>query len=281
VGIAIVDAITNNDLLELGPAIADLRLVTAGSGVAIALPANWGFHPSPDAAALPAATGLQAIVSGSVSVATNTQVAEFHRTGRPSFQVDPLRIAAGQDVVTEALGFADQHLASGPVLFYSTQAPSEVRAVQNALGAAEAGSFVEDTLAQIAAGLVESGVGQLVVAGGETSGAVVQQLGIDTMRIGPRSTPACPGVPQCFPTGAGSTSRSSPATSAPPTSSRRRLQHWSPLHERPHGVRARRDMPRRGKPVHARLRTRQRRQHQRAGRRRLPRHADGRANGVP
>jgi uncharacterized protein YgbK (DUF1537 family) len=194
VGIAIVDAITNNDLLELGPAIADLRLVTAGSGVAIALPANWGFHPSPDAAALPAATGLQAIVSGSVSVATNTQVAEFHRTGRPSFQVDPLRIAAGQDVVTEALGFADRHLASGPLLFYSTQAPSGVRAVQNALGAAKAGSLIEDTLARIAAGLVERGVGQLVVAGGETSGAVVQELGIDAMRIGPQIDP---GVPWC------------------------------------------------------------------------------------
>ncbi len=194
VGIAVVDAIANNDLLEIGPAVADLRLVTAGSGVAIALPANWGFRPSLDAAALPAATGLQAIVSGSVSVATNTQVAEFHRSGRPSFQVDALRIAAGQDVVTEALGFADRHLASGPVLFYSTQAPSGVRAVQNALGAAKAGSLIEDTLARIAAGLVERGVGQLVVAGGETSGAVVQELGIDAMRIGPQIDP---GVPWC------------------------------------------------------------------------------------
>jgi 3-dehydrotetronate 4-kinase len=194
VGIAIVDAITNGDLLRLGPALAGLPLVTAGSGVAIALPANWGFRPSPDAAALPAATGLQAIVSGSVSVATNAQVAEFHRTGRPSFQVDPLRIAAGQDVVTEALTFADQHVASGPVLFYSTQATSGVRAVQDALGAAEAGSLIEDTLARVAAGLVERGVGQLVVAGGETSGAVVQELGITAMRIGPQIDP---GVPWC------------------------------------------------------------------------------------
>jgi uncharacterized protein YgbK (DUF1537 family) len=174
----------------VGIAIVD----TAGSGVAIALPANWGFRPSPDAAVLPAATGLQAIVSGSVSVATNTQVAEFHRTGRPSFQVDPLRIAAGQDVVTEALGFADRHLASGPMLFYSTQSPSGVRAVQDSLGAAEAGSLVEDTLARIAGGLVKSGVGQLVVAGGETSGAVVQELGIDALRIGPQIDH---GVPWC------------------------------------------------------------------------------------
>lgn len=194
VQIAVVDAITNDDLLRLGPALADLPLVTAGSGIAIALPANWGFQPSPDAAALPAASGLQAIVSGSVSLATNTQVAEFHRTGRPSFQIDPLRIAAGQDVVVDALAFADEHLASGPVLFYSTQAAAGVRAVQDALGAAEAGSLVEDTLAKIAAGLVDRGVGQLVVAGGETSGAVVQELGIRGMRIGPQIDP---GVPWC------------------------------------------------------------------------------------
>lgn len=194
VGIAIIDAITNDDLYRFGPALADLPLVTAGSGVAIALPANWGFRPSPDAAALPAPTGLQAIVSGSVSLATNTQVAEFHRTGRPSFQIDPLRIAAGQDVVSEALTFAGEHLTSGPVLFYSTQAASRVRAVQDALGAAEAGTLVEDTLARIAAGLVDRGVGQLVVAGGETSGAVVQELGITAMQIGPQIDP---GVPWC------------------------------------------------------------------------------------
>ena len=122
------------------PAIADLRLVTAGSGVAIALPANWGFRPSPDAAAAaPLRRVHQAIVSGSVSVATNTQVAEFHRTGRPSFQVDALRIAGGEDVVTEALAFADSHLASGPVLVYSTQSPIGGTRRSGRLGAAEAG----------------------------------------------------------------------------------------------------------------------------------------------
>ncbi len=194
VGIAIVDAITNDDLLQLGPALAGLPLVTGGSGVAIGLPGNWGIEPSHEAADLPPAGGRQAIVSGSVSLATNTQVAEFQRTGRPSFQVDPLRIAAGHDIAGEALAFADEHLESGPVLFYSTQAAAGVRAVQDALGAAEAGTLVEHALARIAAGLVRRGVGQLVVAGGETSGAVVQELGITAMRIGPQIDP---GVPWC------------------------------------------------------------------------------------
>jgi uncharacterized protein YgbK (DUF1537 family) len=194
VGIAIVDAVSKDDLLRLGPALAGLPLVTAGSGVAIGLPANWGFAPCQSAAALPPAQGHQAIVSGSVSVATNGQVMDFIRSGRQAFTIDPLRIASGQDVVGQALAFADQHLANGPVLVYSTQAPEAVRSVQGRLGAAEAGSLVEQTLASIAVGLVDRGVRQLVVAGGETSGAVVQALGLDRLRIGAQIDP---GVPRC------------------------------------------------------------------------------------
>ena len=63
VGMAIVDAVSNDDLLRLGPALAGMPLVTAGSGVAIGLPANFGIQPSAQAAALPTATGLQAVVS--------------------------------------------------------------------------------------------------------------------------------------------------------------------------------------------------------------------------
>jgi uncharacterized protein YgbK (DUF1537 family) len=194
VGIAIVDAVSNDDLFRLGPALAALPLVTGGSGVAIGLPANWGFAPSDAAAALPPAQGLQAIVSGSVSVATNAQVLDFIRRGRPAFTVDPLRVASGQDVVRQALAFADEHLADGPVLVYSTEQPGTVRTVQTRLGAAHAGALVEQTLASIAAGLVDRGVRQLVVAGGETSGAVVQALGLRSLRIGAQIDP---GVPWC------------------------------------------------------------------------------------
>ncbi|MEO5738173.1 MAG: 3-oxo-tetronate kinase, partial [Variovorax sp.] len=90
VGIAVVDAVSNDDLLRLGPALADMPLLTAGSGVAIALPANFGLAPSPQASALPAASGLQAVVSGSCSLATNKQVAHFMAAGRPAFPIDPL-----------------------------------------------------------------------------------------------------------------------------------------------------------------------------------------------
>ncbi|WP_052866517.1 3-oxo-tetronate kinase [Streptomyces niger] len=193
-GVAVVDAVSNDDLLRLGAAVEGLPLVTAGSGLAIGLPANWGFEPSRAAAQLPPAGGHAAVVSGSVSAATNRQVDAFLRTGRPAFGVDPLRIAAGEDVAGQALGFAAAHLAGGPVLVHSTEAPEAVRSVQRRLGAAEAGELVERTLARVAQGLVEHGVRRLVVAGGESSGAVVQALGITGLRIGPQIDP---GVPWC------------------------------------------------------------------------------------
>ncbi|TDS85155.1 3-oxo-tetronate kinase [Comamonas sp. JUb58] len=194
VGIAIVDAVSNDDLLRMGPALADLPLVTAGSGVAIALPANFGLQPSNQAAALPAASGLQAVVSGSCSVATNAQVAQFIASGRPALALAPLRMAAGDAVVREALDWARPHLAKGPVLVYSTAEPDAVRSIQAQLGVEQAGALVEQTLAAIARGLAELGVRQLVVAGGETSGACVQALGIAQMRIGGQIDP---GVPWC------------------------------------------------------------------------------------
>lgn len=194
VGAAIVDAVSNDDLLRLGAAVKELPLVTAGSGLAIGLPANWGFEPSPAAARLPPPGGHQAIVSGSVSTATNGQVQEFLRGGRPAFGVDPLRIAAGDDVAGQALSFAAAHLADGPVLVCSAEAPDAVKDVQGRLGVTEAGELVERTLARVARGLVELGVRQLVVAGGETSGAVVRALGLTSLRIGPQIDP---GVPWC------------------------------------------------------------------------------------
>jgi uncharacterized protein YgbK (DUF1537 family) len=194
VGIAIVDAVSNQDLLRMGPALHDLPLLTAGSGVAIALPANFGLAPSSQAAALPAARGLQAIVSGSCSLATNRQVLDFIQRGGPALALDPLRIAAGVDVCAEALDWARQHLPHGPVLIYSTADTSTVQAIQSKLGVNAAGNLVEQTMAAISRGLVELGVAQLVVAGGETSGACVQALEIDQMLIGPQIDP---GVPWC------------------------------------------------------------------------------------
>ena len=199
---AIADAVNNADLHVLAAAAQHLPLVVAGSGLAIGIPALHGLEPNPQAAALPAARGFRAIVSGSCSAATNAQVANFlahasaHTSDRggAAFALDPLRLAAGEDLVAQALAALIPALAHGPVLAYATAEPSAVLAVQAALGVARAGALVEDALARIALGLVRAGVGQLVVAGGETSGACVQALGITHLRIGPQ---IAPGVPWC------------------------------------------------------------------------------------
>ncbi len=199
VGVAIVDAISNEDLMRLGIALKDASLVTAGSGVAIGLAQNFGISPSTASWALPAATGLKAVVSGSCSAATNAQVAAFIAAGWPALAIDPLRIASlksgGHEIIREALAWAKPLLAKGPVLIYSTAAPDAIKAVQSQLGVEAAGALVERTLAVIAQGLVDLGVRQLVVAGGETSGACVQALGITQMQIGMQ---IAPGVPWCF-----------------------------------------------------------------------------------
>ena len=196
VGVAIVDATSNADLLLLGPALKDMPLITAGSGVAIGLPTNFGLKPSLQASHLPAASGMQAVVSGSCSVATNAQVAHFKATGRPALAIDPASLMKGQSkaVVQQVLAWALPLLKDGPVLVYSTAEPEAVKQVQAQLGVAEAGALVEHALAAVSRGLVDLGVQQLVVAGGETSGACVQALGIAQLQIGPQIDP---GVPWC------------------------------------------------------------------------------------
>jgi uncharacterized protein YgbK (DUF1537 family) len=196
VAIAIVDATSNADLLRLGTACADLPLVTAGSGVALGLvPAYRAaglFAPSGPADALPPARGLRAIVAGSCSVATRAQVEAAVAAGTPALRLDPVRLAEDRAAVSAALAWAQPLLARGPVLLYATAAPEEVRAAQEKLGRERAGAVVEDALAAIARGLVDLGVGALVVAGGETSGAVVNALGVRALRIGPEIAPGVP-----------------------------------------------------------------------------------------
>jgi uncharacterized protein YgbK (DUF1537 family) len=193
--LAIADAVDDADLHVLARAAQALKLVVAGSGLAIGLPALHGLAPGAAASQLPPAEGARAVVSGSCSAATNAQVADFMAAGGPAFAVDALRVAAGHDVAAEALAWAAPRLGAEPLLVYATAAPDTVRAVQAQLGSERAGALVEHTLARVAAGLVDAGVRQLVVAGGETSGACVQALGITQLRIGAQIDP---GVPWCF-----------------------------------------------------------------------------------
>jgi uncharacterized protein YgbK (DUF1537 family) len=194
VGVAVMDAISNQDLVLMGQALQGMPLVTAGSGVAIGLPQNWPdrLQTGSSPGHLPEASGHCAVISGSCSLATNAQVHHWMQLGRPALAINPLALAEGLDQVAQALAWAKPLLAAGPVMVYATANAESVKTIQNALGAQYAGELVERALSSIALGLVQMGASQLVVAGGETSGAVVQALGVERMVIGPQIDPGVP-----------------------------------------------------------------------------------------
>ena len=196
VRIAVADAICNDDLRTLAAATADLPLLVAGSGLALALPAAYAargwIQPDARAAALSAVGGHAAVLSGSCSSATHGQVHDWLAGGRPGFRIDVLQLAAGAPLAAQALAWAALLLPTQPVLVYATAGADEVKSTQQQLGVERAGALVEACLAEIAIGLLALDVRRLVVAGGETSGAVVQALGVQRLRVG---LPIDPGVP--------------------------------------------------------------------------------------
>jgi uncharacterized protein YgbK (DUF1537 family) len=193
VNLAIADAVNDSDLRTLGHACSELTLVTGGSGVALGLPDNFrrrGLLREGEAAVAPAFESSAVVLAGSASKATNGQVAAWLEAGRPALRINPLDLAARRPIVQQALAFAAQN--NEPVLIYATSAPEEVSKVQAELGAQHAGELVETALGEIAKGLRDRGTRRFVVAGGETSGAVVRALGVKALQIGRQIDPGVP-----------------------------------------------------------------------------------------
>jgi uncharacterized protein YgbK (DUF1537 family) len=193
---AIVDAVRDEDLVTIGAACDGLALVTGGSGVALGLPQNFVrcglLAARADAAHLPRVEGSGAVLAGSCSEATRRQVAVM-AASHPAFAIDPLRAADAAQLAEDALGRARGDLAAGrTVLFHSSAVPQDVARVQERLGVERAAALVEGAFAHLARALVARGVRRLVVAGGETSGAVVQALGVDALAIGAQIDPGVP-----------------------------------------------------------------------------------------
>jgi uncharacterized protein YgbK (DUF1537 family) len=190
---AVTDALTNDDLRAIAKACEDLVLVTGASGLALGLTPGEGAPVDVEAARLPNPGGGSAVISGSCSVATQGQVAHWRAAGRAAFHIDAMQCAdPSVDPAREALAWAASRIGNEPVLVYATSNPDEVRAAQQRFGVERAGAMVEDCLARVARGLVELGIRRLVVAGGETSGAVVKALDIRQLRIGPTIAPGVP-----------------------------------------------------------------------------------------
>jgi 3-dehydrotetronate 4-kinase len=191
---AIVDAIEDRDLEAIGEAAADFELITGGSGIALGLPENFrrrGLLSGGAADSLPAISGAAAVLSGSCSTATLAQV-RYMRERAPCFTVDPIAAAEGGDMVQQALAWAQPRLGEQPILISATAPPEKVAEAQRRLGRERAGALVEQILAAIARGLAAAGVRRLVVAGGETAGAIVQALGVTGLRIGRQIDPGVP-----------------------------------------------------------------------------------------
>lgn len=187
IGAAIVDAVFDRDLETIGLVAAGHRLSVGASGIGLglarALVSTGKVKATATSDAGAPVGGAAVCLAGSCSQATLEQIASAERI-MPVLRLDPDRIITQADEVQHALDWARPRLAEGPVLIASSSAPDQVAALQARHGRDAAGHAIEQAMADIAENLVKSGVRRLVVAGGETSGAVVDRLGIPGFLVG-------------------------------------------------------------------------------------------------
>ena len=191
----IVDAISERHLRDIGAAVAAAPLVTGGSGVALGLPAAWRaaglLEGAAEATAIEAPQGPAIVIAGSCSAATRAQVAAA-KARMTHLHLDAARLAGGAEQVEQACAWVREHLGGAPLLVYSSADPAEVEALQAKLGREKAGGLVESALARVAETAVAAGARRVIVAGGETSGAVMGALRVRQLAIGQEIDPGVP-----------------------------------------------------------------------------------------
>lgn len=189
----VVDAICDDDLLAIGEAACGLFLVTGGSGIALGLPANFKKSGliSGDPPQWRGESGKCIALAGSCSNATRNQI-DVHRLSNPVLEIDALEIASGTMTPTKAAAWLLE--GTGVPLAYSSTSPESVAAVQNKLGRDASAKLLEDFFSSVAQQVVEAGVRRLLVAGGETSGSVVEGLHLASLEIGPEIDPGVPAM---------------------------------------------------------------------------------------
>ena len=192
---AIVDAVSDAHLMAIGEAAESHALITGGSGIAIGLPGNFRragkLAAVANPGALPKVEGHAAVLAGSCSRATLFQIGRA-RESIATLQLDALATPDARTLAKQALEWVEGKLGTTPVLIAASAPPEVVAALQARLGREAAGALIEEALAEVAEGLVARGVRNLVVAGGETSGAVVTRLGVRSLRIGGEIDPGVP-----------------------------------------------------------------------------------------
>ncbi|WAC29345.1 3-oxo-tetronate kinase [Ancylobacter sp. SL191] len=196
-GAAIVDVVEDSNLEAIGHAALGQKVSVGASGFGLGL-AQALLASGRGAAGAPASGALgepiggpAACLAGSCSQATLEQIARAE-TLMPVLRLDPEALITAPNPVSPALAWALERLPSGPVLIATSATPDSVAALQAKHGRDKAGHAIEQALSAIAAGLVAAGVRRLVIAGGETSGAVVDRLAIPAFLIGPEIAPGVP-----------------------------------------------------------------------------------------
>jgi len=193
-GYAVVDVVSDPDLEAIGRSVASHRLVTGGSGVALGLPGNFrrlGLLESAPDPGTPAVAGRRVVFAGSCSVATRLQIRHVEQRW-PCLKLDTDRIMAGDPVVAESTDWVCGHTEDTPLLVYASADPQEVKQMHERYGRDQSGAAIERVFGELAHQLVQRGVRQMIVAGGETAGAIVTALGIQAMRICVEIDPGIP-----------------------------------------------------------------------------------------
>ena len=190
--LVIVDAVTDEDLVRIGKACADAPLLTGGSGIALGLAGNFiakGLAEG-DRNRFEGVAGTEAIFAGSCSGRTRSQV-DAHARKHPTMAVAVEDVMDGRTSSDDLVAFIEANHGEAP-LVYSSAAPEDVAAAQTRYGREAVSDRLEGLFAETVKRLIDGGVSRVVVAGGETSGAVAQALDLGGLTIGPEISPGVP-----------------------------------------------------------------------------------------
>jgi len=187
---AIVDATSNQDLMNIGSAVKGLKLITGGSGAALGLPENFGFSRKQESV-VPNIFGRAVVLAGSCSQATRAQIARAQQV-YPHYQLQFDDLADREKTINKISRWAIEQDVATPVMVYSCAKPEDQALLQEHYGRLEAGEIVEAILSGVAKELVKHDFRRIVVAGGETSGAITQVLNIQALEIGAEIDPGVP-----------------------------------------------------------------------------------------
>ncbi len=192
---AVLDTLSNHDLIEIGAACADIKLLTGGSGLSIGLAQNFQnkglFKISSSSGKLSSVMGDAVVLSGSCSLMTQAQVACFKKNS-PAKRISPIALFNKTESMDSFIQWFEENKNQGPVMFYATDSTENIKMIQKELGVDKASEIVEEFMAHLVVVLSSVGVTKFVVAGGETSGAVVQALQPQLLKIGESIAPGVP-----------------------------------------------------------------------------------------